>query len=107
LRIAAAKGKSVKSVVIRKNIVVAGRKTSISLEEGFWKGLKDIARRHRVAQSVLLFGIRRCHPGSFSSAIRIFILDYYRERVPATSMGRSGSFVMAAAIVEHEVPAHG
>lgn len=96
-----------KSMIIKRSIVIARRKTSISLEEGFWKGLKDIAQEHRVALSVLLFGIRRCHPGNFSSAIRVFVLDYYRERVPVTSMEHSRSFSMTAALAEHEVPAHG
>ena len=32
-----------KSPVIKRSIVIAGHKTSVSLEDAFWKGLKDIA----------------------------------------------------------------
>lgn len=73
-----------KTLIIKRSIAVAGRKTSISIEEEFWQGLEDIARDLGVAQSALLFGIRRCHPGNFSSAVRVFMLEYYREKVPMT-----------------------
>jgi predicted DNA-binding ribbon-helix-helix protein len=32
-----------KSPVVRRTITIAGGKTSASLEDAFWKGLKDIA----------------------------------------------------------------
>jgi predicted DNA-binding ribbon-helix-helix protein len=32
-----------KSLVIKRSVVVAGRKTSVSLEDAFWKGLKEVA----------------------------------------------------------------
>ena len=32
-----------KSPVIKRSIVIAGHKTSVSLEDAFWKGLKEIA----------------------------------------------------------------
>lgn len=33
-----------KSSIIKRSIVVNGHKTSVSLEDAFWSGLKDIAR---------------------------------------------------------------
>ena len=36
-----------KSPVIKRSIVIAGHKTSVSLEDAFWKGLKDIADDRR------------------------------------------------------------
>ena len=32
-----------KSPVVKRSIVIAGHKTSVSLEDAFWKGLKEIA----------------------------------------------------------------
>ena len=32
-----------KSPVIKRSIVIAGHKTSVSLEDAFWRGLKEIA----------------------------------------------------------------
>jgi predicted DNA-binding ribbon-helix-helix protein len=31
-------------LVIKRSIVVAGRKTSVGLEDAFWNGLKEIAK---------------------------------------------------------------
>jgi predicted DNA-binding ribbon-helix-helix protein len=33
-----------KSVIIKRSVILAGHKTSISLEEPFWKGLQTIRR---------------------------------------------------------------
>ena len=33
-----------KSLVIKRSIVVAGHKTSVSLEDAFWSGLKQLAQ---------------------------------------------------------------
>jgi predicted DNA-binding ribbon-helix-helix protein len=36
-----------KSTVVKRSIVLAGHKTSVSLEDAFWEGLKDIAKIKR------------------------------------------------------------
>jgi predicted DNA-binding ribbon-helix-helix protein len=95
----------VKSTVIKRSVNVARRKTSISLEEEFWEGLKDIARADRVTLSALLVTIRRCHQGSLSSAVRVFIVDYYRVKTSAASAARSKPFEIIPAIANHEAQA--
>lgn len=68
-----------KSPVIKRSIVIAGHKTSVSLEEAFWKGLKEIATARDLTLSDLVATIdtdRR--NGNLSSAIRLFVLDHYR-----------------------------
>ena len=69
-----------KSPVIKRSIVIAGHKTSVSLEDGFWKGLKEIAGGRDMTLSELVAGIdsERRH-GNLSSAIRLFVLDHYRN----------------------------
>jgi predicted DNA-binding ribbon-helix-helix protein len=37
-----------KSPVVKRSIVLAGHKTSVSLEDAFWMGLKEIAGRRRM-----------------------------------------------------------
>ncbi len=68
-----------KSPVIKRSIVIAGHKTSVSLEDAFWKGLKDIAGGRDMTLSELVAAIDsdRRH-GNLSSAIRLFVLDHYR-----------------------------
>lgn len=68
-----------KSPVVKRSIVIAGHKTSVSLEDAFWKGLKDIANDRAITLSELVASIdtdRRL--GNLSSAIRLFVLDHYR-----------------------------
>jgi predicted DNA-binding ribbon-helix-helix protein len=69
-----------KSPVIKRSIVIAGHKTSVSLEDAFWTGLKDIADDRNVTLSELVSSIDtdRQH-GNLSSAIRLFVLDHYRN----------------------------
>jgi predicted DNA-binding ribbon-helix-helix protein len=69
-----------KSPVIKRSIVIAGHKTSVSLEDAFWKGLKEIADSRDVTLSDLVSSIDtdRQH-GNLSSAIRLFVLDHYRN----------------------------
>ena len=70
-----------KSPVVKRSIVIAGHKTSVSLEDAFWKALKEIAVSRDVTLSDAVASIdtdRR--QGNLSSAIRIFVLDYFRTR---------------------------
>src|SRR5512142_204110 len=73
-----------KSPVVKRSIVIAGHKTSVSLEDAFWKGLKEIAGTRAVTLSDLVSTIdsERRH-GNLSSAIRLFVLDYYRSQCSA------------------------
>jgi predicted DNA-binding ribbon-helix-helix protein len=70
-----------KSPVVKRSIVIAGHKTSVSLEDAFWRGLKDIATSRRMTLSDLVGSIdsERKH-GNLSSAIRLFVLNHYQAR---------------------------
>jgi predicted DNA-binding ribbon-helix-helix protein len=70
-----------KSPVIKRSIVIAGHKTSVSLEDAFWRGLKEIALSRRVTLSDLVAAIDgERQLGNLSSAIRLFVLDHYQAR---------------------------
>jgi predicted DNA-binding ribbon-helix-helix protein len=81
-----------KSPVVKRSIVIAGHKTSVSLEDAFWKGLKEIASERDMTLSDLVAAIdsERQH-GNLSSAIRLFVLDFYRNRLSEHKDGRDGS----------------
>lgn len=78
-----------KSPVVKRSIVVAGHKTSVSLEDAFWKGLKEIANGRDMTLSDLVAAIdsERQH-GNLSSAIRLFVLDFYRNQLSDHKAGR-------------------
>ena len=87
-----------KSLVIKRSIVVAGHKTSVSLEEAFWNALKEIAKARNVTLSDLVGAIDtgRQH-GNLSSAIRLFVLGVYREQLSDLKEGRIAESIFWAA----------
>ncbi len=78
-----------KSPVVKRSIVIAGHKTSVSLEDAFWKGLKEIADGRNMTLSDIVASIdsQRRH-GNLSSAIRLFVLDHYRGQSPDRDLRR-------------------
>jgi predicted DNA-binding ribbon-helix-helix protein len=70
-----------KSPVVKRSIVVAGHKTSVSLEEAFWNGMKEISGLRNMTLSELVGEIdNNRQQGNLSSAIRLFVLDYFKSR---------------------------
>ena len=85
-----------KSAIIKRSIVIAGHKTSVSLEDAFWSGLKNIARAQQATLSNIVAEIDKARQhGNLSSAIRLFVLD--RVRAPETDR-TNGLQVEAAAL---------
>jgi predicted DNA-binding ribbon-helix-helix protein len=81
-----------KSLVIKRSVVVAGHKTSVSLEDAFWKGLKEIAGERDTTLSELVGTIdSEREYGNLSSALRLFVLDFYRTQLSDLKEGRDGS----------------
>ena len=70
-----------KSTIVKRSIVLAGRKTSVSLEEAFWGGMKEICQERGSTLSELVGEIdANRQQGNLSSAIRLFVLDYFKSR---------------------------
>jgi predicted DNA-binding ribbon-helix-helix protein len=69
----------IKSPVVKRSIVIAGHKTSVSLEDAFWDALKEIATTRDATLSDVVANIDASRSqGNLSSAIRLFVLDHYR-----------------------------
>jgi predicted DNA-binding ribbon-helix-helix protein len=88
-----------KSPVAKRSIVVRGHKTSVSLEDAFWSSLKEIGGERRLTLSDLVAAIdsQRQH-SNLSSAIRLFVLDFYRAQLSAEGRKPDGS--------QHDAPPH-
>jgi predicted DNA-binding ribbon-helix-helix protein len=73
-----------KSPVVKRSIVIAGHKTSVSLEDDFWEALKEIAAGRKATLSEVVASIDSSRSqGNLSSAIRLYVLDHYRSPTPA------------------------
>ncbi len=69
------------SAVVKRSVVVAGHKTSVTLEDAFWVVLKDIARNRDMTLSAIIGQIdRQRHSGNLSSTIRLFVLEEARTQ---------------------------
>jgi predicted DNA-binding ribbon-helix-helix protein len=71
-----------KSSIVKHSVVVGGHHTSISLEDAFWAGLKEIAIESDMSVSDLVAAIdSERQLGNLSSAIRLFVFDYSRGQI--------------------------
>lgn len=78
--------------VIKRSIEIAGHRTSVTLEDAFWNGLRDIAKARDTSVRSLVAEIdagRGEH--NLSSAVRLFVLAYYRDEASGTTGRRRKS----------------
>jgi predicted DNA-binding ribbon-helix-helix protein len=67
-----------KSRVRKRSINVGAHKTSLTLEEEFWQGLRDIAVMRNLSLSKLVAAVDTDRErDNFSSVIRVFVLEDY------------------------------
>jgi predicted DNA-binding ribbon-helix-helix protein len=71
-----------RSTVVKRSVVIAGHKTSVSLEDAFWTSLKEIAigRGTTLSNLVMSIDVER-RQGNLSSCLRLFVLDFYRYQL--------------------------
>ena len=67
---------------IKRSIVLNGRKTSVSLENEFWNGLRKIARSQKSKLTDLVQQVEQGrNGGNLSSAIRVFVFNHMRAQI--------------------------
>jgi predicted DNA-binding ribbon-helix-helix protein len=78
-----------KSLVLKRSVNLGDRKTSISLEEGFWTALKEIAHERRETLQHLITSIdAKRKAANLSSVLRVFVLEFYKAQIAR----RGGAF---------------
>jgi predicted DNA-binding ribbon-helix-helix protein len=71
-----------RSSIVKHSIYFGGRRTSISLEGPFWKALREIAHRRQMTLNKVIENINANRTrGNLSSAIRMFVLEVYRDQI--------------------------
>jgi len=86
-----------KSLVVKRSIAIDGHKTSVSLEEAFWNGLKEIATDRDLTLTELVTAVDSGRlNANLSSALRLFVFDHYRTMIDATA-GTHGADVQGTA----------
>lgn len=68
------------SRILKRSIEIAGHRTSVTLEDDFWRALNEIADARGIALRVLVAEIDAARgEANLSSAIRLFVLAYFRD----------------------------
>jgi predicted DNA-binding ribbon-helix-helix protein len=75
-------GEEAVSPVLKHSIVIAGHKTSVSVEDEFWDSFKEIAGERGTTLAAMIGAIDgdRKH-ANLSSAVRLFVLGFYRDQL--------------------------
>jgi predicted DNA-binding ribbon-helix-helix protein len=72
-----------KSSIQRHTIIIDGHKTTVSLENAFWRDLKEIAHAQEATLSELVAKIDQTRQtrqqSNLSSAIRLYVLEHIRR----------------------------
>jgi predicted DNA-binding ribbon-helix-helix protein len=64
----------------KRSIIVRHHRTSVSLEDDFWSALKEIVRERDSTLSDMIVALdSERQQGNLSSAIRLFVFDFYRN----------------------------
>ena len=62
--------------VVKHSLVIAGHRTSISIEDAFWRRLRRIAAERRLSVNTLAAVIDASRgDANLSSALRVFVLE--------------------------------
>jgi predicted DNA-binding ribbon-helix-helix protein len=81
-RISPLEGARRKSAIVRRYVTISGRNSSVSLESAFWDALNEIADIQGTTRATIVSTIEsEGRPRNLSSAIRVFVLDYYRSKI--------------------------
>lgn len=72
---------------VKRSFSIKGHRTSISLEAPFWDALKDAATEQKTTLAGLVAKIDETRAGKsgLSTAVRVWVLAYYRRRNDLTS----------------------
>ncbi|PSC05109.1 aryl-sulfate sulfotransferase [Alsobacter soli] len=67
--------------IVKRSVLLAGHRTSVSIEEPFWDALKDMARARGLSLNSLIAQIdAERQDANLSSAIRVAVLAHYQDR---------------------------
>ncbi len=65
----------------KRSVIVAGHRTSVSLEPEFWAALRDIAERRGLSINALVAEVDKGRNGNLSSALRVFVLATFQAGI--------------------------
>jgi len=78
------------AALVSRNIIISGRRTSIRLEPSMWDALEEVCVREQCnIHQICTLVSSRLSCSSFTAAVRVFVLSYYRAA--ATELGHAAA----------------
>ena len=72
------------ATIRRHAVIIAGHRTSVSIEDAFWVALKEIAAAEGRSVNSLIARIDEGRIGNLSSAVRVHVLERLRTSIAGT-----------------------
>jgi predicted DNA-binding ribbon-helix-helix protein len=92
------------SRLINRNVVAERGRTSMRLEPELWEALLEICERERQDMSALVRKVeQKGHAGGRTSAVRVFVMSYFRDAATDAGHGSAGHGDLSTA--RHHEPA--
>ncbi|MGD0185478.1 MAG: ribbon-helix-helix domain-containing protein [Roseiarcus sp.] len=71
-----ARARAPRAGIVKRSLTISGHRTSVSLEDAFWRRLKALAAARAQSLSALIAEIDASRDGAnLSSAVRVFVLE--------------------------------
>src|ERR1700761_3749518 len=85
------------STLINRNVTVAGRRTSVRLEQAMWDALEEICRREGKVMNRLVTELDETRQeSSLTAAIRVTIMLYFKTAATERGHGLAGHGTLKA-----------
>ncbi|HEX6980375.1 MAG TPA: ribbon-helix-helix domain-containing protein [Alphaproteobacteria bacterium] len=75
----------------KRSVIIAGHRTSVSLEPEFWAALKEIAQHRALSINELVTEVDGQRRGNLSSALRVYVLTFLQGRLAAAAESREAA----------------
>ena len=85
-----------KSTVIKRSVVVGRHRTSISLEDAFWRDLKDVAHAQECTISELIERSRGAAKRQPILGDPLFVLEHFRAKSNITARAKGQPLATAS-----------
>jgi predicted DNA-binding ribbon-helix-helix protein len=94
------------SRLVNRNVTALRGRTSMRLEPELWEALEEICRREKLTLGELVKRVEQFeHPGGRTSAVRVYVLGYFRDAVSEQGHRAAGHGALAADPAEQPWPA--
>ncbi len=85
------------SKLVNRNVTAHRGRTSMRLEPEVWDALEEIRQREQVSLGELVRTVEaRGHEGGRTSAVRVFVVDYFRAAATDAGHGAAGHGALPA-----------